>query len=172
MIKDYKTEQVKTANLYRYPISPRALRKIAYTVASHKVYEDETAIYDCRHAVDFHCRKGTPIMAALGGEVIHITNNDEKAYKGRHPERLMTLDEMDGNFIILKHKNGEYSKYCHLIPEMNVVRGQSVRAEKILGWCGRTGWSLAYHLHFEVFRCLGNGYETLKVRWKEPYPAT
>ena len=54
-----------------------------------------------------------------------------------------------GNYILIKHPNGMYSRYAHL-KEVKVSKGQTVDENTIVGIMGNTGNSNGTHLHFEV----------------------
>ena len=54
-----------------------------------------------------------------------------------------------GNFIIIRHKYGFYTKYAHL-QRVLVVRGQEVQQGGVIGTMGNTGLSTGPHLHYEV----------------------
>lgn len=56
-----------------------------------------------------------------------------------------------GNQVILKHSNGEYSFYAHLIPNsLKVKKGDKVKRGQILGKVGNSGNSDGPHLHFQL----------------------
>ena len=84
----------------------------------------------------------------------------------------MALNEQDGNFVVLRHANREFSIYSHLKPnEINVKEGETVNVGKVLDYIGHTGWSIVPHLHFMVFRFLkskpARDLESLEPRWKK-----
>lgn len=56
-----------------------------------------------------------------------------------------------GSHVYVQHPNGRSSLYAHL-SSINVVVGQEVTRETVLGKMGRTGWASGVHLHFEVFQ--------------------
>lgn len=55
-----------------------------------------------------------------------------------------------GNYVLIKHPNGMYSRYAHLREYLKVKVGDSVDENTIIGIIGNTGRSTARHLHFEV----------------------
>lgn len=56
-----------------------------------------------------------------------------------------------GNQVVLKHSNGEYSFYAHLIPgSLKVKKGDKVKRGQILGKVGNSGNSDGPHLHFQL----------------------
>ena len=54
-----------------------------------------------------------------------------------------------GNYVLVKHPNGMYSRYAHL-KEVYVQVGESVNENTLLGFMGETGNAYGVHLHFEV----------------------
>lgn len=54
-----------------------------------------------------------------------------------------------GNYIMIRHKYGFYTKYAHL-QKVSVTRGQEVHQGQVIGTMGNTGLSTGPHLHYEV----------------------
>jgi murein DD-endopeptidase MepM/ murein hydrolase activator NlpD len=77
-------------------------------------------------------RFGDPIVATADGQV--MTVEFESSY---------------GNFIIIRHKHGYYTRYAHL-QNFRVQVGQQVQQGEIIGYIGSTGLSTGPHLHYEV----------------------
>lgn len=55
-----------------------------------------------------------------------------------------------GNYVLIQHPNGMYSRYAHLQEGLLVSKGQKVYFDTQIGVIGNTGRSTARHLHFEV----------------------
>lgn len=56
-----------------------------------------------------------------------------------------------GNFVLVKHPNGFYSRYAHLRKgSIKVTNGQEVDENTFLGVIGDSGNTFGRHLHFEV----------------------
>jgi hypothetical protein len=56
-----------------------------------------------------------------------------------------------GNFVIIRHAEGEYSHLAHFKKgSITVKRRDEVRRGQILGLCGNSGHSTEPHLHFHV----------------------
>lgn len=87
------------------------------------------------NGVDFGVRIGSPVRAALGGEVIVAKNS---GWNGGY-----------GNYIVIKHKNGTQTLYAHL-SRVDVGVGQTVGQGDGIGASGNSGKSTGPHLHFEV----------------------
>ncbi|MBE6344521.1 MAG: M23 family metallopeptidase [Spirochaetaceae bacterium] len=77
-------------------------------------------------------RKGDPIVATANGQVV-----------------TAAFDSGFGNYIIIKHKHGIYTRYAHL-NSFRVKKGQFVEQGDIIGTIGNTGITTGPHLHYEV----------------------
>jgi murein DD-endopeptidase MepM/ murein hydrolase activator NlpD len=77
-------------------------------------------------------RQGDPIAATADGQVV-----------------TMEYSPDFGNFIIIKHKHGFYTRYAHLL-SFRVTKGQRVQQGEVIGYIGNTGLSTGPHLHYEV----------------------
>ena len=77
-------------------------------------------------------RSGDPVVATANGQVV-------------------TIDFCPGfgNFIVLRHLHGYYTRYAHL-HSFRVRIGQHVRQGEVIGLIGNTGLSTGPHLHYEV----------------------
>lgn len=75
-------------------------------------------------------------------------------YKDQVPGALppgMTLEEADGNHVVLDLGGGKYALYAHFKPgSVKVKAGDTVKRGQVLGIVGNTGNSSAPHLHFHV----------------------
>jgi murein DD-endopeptidase MepM/ murein hydrolase activator NlpD len=66
--------------------------------------------------------------------------------------KIVTIDYEPlgfGNYILIRHKYGFYTKYAHL-QKVQVSRGQEVHQGQVIGTMGNTGLSTGPHLHYEV----------------------
>lgn len=77
-------------------------------------------------------RKGDPIMATADGQIINVET-----------------DSGWGNYILIKHKHGFYTRYAHL-DSFRVTSGEHVQKGQVIGYIGNTGISTGPHLHYEV----------------------
>ncbi|MDE6736824.1 MAG: M23 family metallopeptidase [Treponemataceae bacterium] len=77
-------------------------------------------------------RSGDPIVATANGQVVN-------AY----------YDPSFGNNVIIKHKHGIYTRYCHM-SRISVQKGQLVTQRQVIGNIGNTGITTGPHLHYEV----------------------
>ena len=77
-------------------------------------------------------RQGDPIVATANGQVVTVT-----------------YDSGFGNYVIIKHKHGIYTRYAHM-SAVYVKKGQFVSQHDVIGAIGNTGHSTGPHLHYEV----------------------
>ncbi len=82
--------------------------------------------------IDLAAPRGTPIVAADGGQVI------EASYDGGY-----------GNSILIYHGGGFATFYAHM-SGFAVGKGQMVQRGQVIGYVGSTGLATGPHCHFEV----------------------
>jgi hypothetical protein len=100
---------------------------------------------------------GKDIYAIADGEVIECYHSFELTTSWNWEERKPYIDKYGfmpaqcGNHIVLKHANGEYSFYGHLVTDsLTVKKGDKVKQGQIIGKVGHTGMSCCPHLHFQL----------------------
>ena len=150
---------MKTKNRYLYPVELIDKVKITYD-------QSPAHIGRLEYAVDFIIPEGTPIKASLDGIVVDIKQDSNIGGSDKSFDKF-------GNYIEIKHQNGEYSIYEHIRKDgALVVVGDKVRTGQIIGYSGNTGWMahLGPHLHFDVHRYHKpsgpEDYKTLEIRWQ------
>jgi len=77
-------------------------------------------------------RSGDPIIATANGQVVTVG-----------------YDDSFGNYVIIKHKHGIYTRYAHMAT-VRVRKGQTVSQRQVIGTIGNTGITTGPHLHYEV----------------------
>lgn len=111
-------------------------------------------------AIDFPVSSGTPIYSVADGEV------SEAGWLGG-----------GGNMVIIRHADGYYTAYAHMVEKPIVKAGDKVRAGQLIGLVGSTGNSTGPHLHFEIFKDKNWGlgapaYEYMKFHGVDLGPCT
>jgi murein DD-endopeptidase MepM/ murein hydrolase activator NlpD len=112
--------------------------------------------------VDYGAPTGTPIWAVGDGQV-----------------KLAGWNGGCGKTVILRHRNGYETVYCHL-SGIAVSTGKPVSQKQIIGYVGATGLATGPHLHYGVKR--GGNYmnplqlqvpreEPIRREWMEDYRA-
>lgn len=95
--------------------------------------------------VDYGCKTGTPVYAAVGGVVVHAGKHIYKKGWGYAFGIHVIVDNVkfpDGSA-------GLWAGYCHL-SEVKVRVGQRIKKGDVVGLSGNTGRSTAPHLHFQI----------------------
>jgi murein DD-endopeptidase MepM/ murein hydrolase activator NlpD len=77
-------------------------------------------------------RSGDPVVATADGQVVTAEYANDF-----------------GNYIIIRHKHGYYTRYAHM-QSFRVKVGQRVQQNEVIGHIGNTGISTGPHLHYEV----------------------
>ena len=112
-------------------------------------------------AYDFPSPRGTPVVAARGGQVVWVVDE--------HGEGGFDMKYWDlVNQVGILHADGTIAMYLHLLRGgMKVKLDDRVNAGDVIGTVGNSGYSSAPHLHFEVFRLTGEKlqHETISVRF-------
>jgi murein DD-endopeptidase MepM/ murein hydrolase activator NlpD len=88
--------------------------------------------------VDIAWGSGVPVVATANGTVRQVGWTDDL-----------------GNFVVIEHKYGFFTKYAHL-SGFATRTGNKVNRGDTIGYLGNTGLSTGPHLHYEVR--LGSNY--------------
>jgi murein DD-endopeptidase MepM/ murein hydrolase activator NlpD len=83
--------------------------------------------------VDIAYAYGTPVLATADGVVVSTAVSSDL-----------------GNYIIIQHKYGFYTRYAHLSAYAGKYKGDVVKRGDVIGYVGSTGLSTGPHLHYEV----------------------
>ena len=87
---------------------------------------------DFHSGIDISASKGSGIFAAWPGKVF------KTGYDGVY-----------GKYVIIKHSEKFFTKYCHL-SKIHAKENDFINSGEIIGEAGSTGRSTGSHLHFEV----------------------
>jgi len=115
--------------LLRKPV-PNGRFRSAFGQRRHPI----SRVVKMHQGVDFSAPRGTPIIAAGDGVVVHAKWNS--GY---------------GRQTLIRHANGYRTSYSHQHRFSKGIRpGARVRQGQIIGQVGSTGYSTGPHLHYEV----------------------
>ena len=129
---------MSAVNHYRLPVPKAKLRRIDRTSSPAHTGK-------LRNAIDFIVPEDTPVLAAADGIVTYV--KDDSNLGG-----FNVIYWNHTNFIVIMHKNGEYSRYDHLAYRSSKVAvGQHVTACQEIARVGMTGYTFTPHLHFQVY---------------------
>jgi hypothetical protein len=95
---------------------------------------------------------GAEIIAVAGGTVVSTLNTLDDQVPGQLPDpSTITLQNVDGNHVVVRHRDGRYAFYAHMQKgSVTVEAGDRVRRGEMLGKLGNTGNTSAPHLHFHL----------------------
>ncbi len=116
---------------YRFPFESQAPPRISSRFGSR--YHPVLKRRRMHDGLDIPKPYGTPVVPARSGRVIDAGWN-----------------EGYGQLVIIKHNNGETTRYGHLSKIMVKAGDLVQRGKTIIGRVGSTGISTGPHLHFEV----------------------
>jgi murein DD-endopeptidase MepM/ murein hydrolase activator NlpD len=107
-----------------------------------------------------HMHSGIDISTYRQGDPIVATADGQVSYIGYEASGL-------GNYIIIRHQHGFYTRYAHLLSS-RVETGQQLKQGETIGYIGSTGRSTGPHLHYEVHigSDVVNPYKYLNIRPK------
>jgi hypothetical protein len=93
---------------------------------------------------------GKEVLAVADAVVVSVTDGLAEQTPGKFPEQI-SLEEADGNSVVLDLGGGSYALYAHMQPgRIRVHQGERVKLGQVIGLVGNTGNSVAPHLHFQV----------------------
>ena len=116
---------------YRFPFESQATPRISSRFGSR--YHPVLKRRRMHDGLDIPKPYGTPIYPARSGRVLEAGWHD--GY---------------GQLVIIKHNNGETTRYGHMSKTMVRVGDMVQRGKTMIGRVGSTGISTGPHLHFEV----------------------
>lgn len=87
------------------------------------------------NGLDIGASCGINVIATRAGKVIEATESSSCGF-----------------YVKIDHGDGTASRYCHMLSDLQVKKGQSVEQGTIIGHVGSTGNSTGCHLHFEVWK--------------------
>jgi hypothetical protein len=93
---------------------------------------------------------GKEAIAVADATVASITDGLPEQTPGKYPENI-SIDQADGNSVVLDLGDHRYALYAHLQPgKIRVHPADAVKRGQVLGLVGNSGNSVAPHLHFHV----------------------
>ncbi|MGB7293325.1 MAG: M23 family metallopeptidase [Thermodesulfobacteriota bacterium] len=96
---------------------------------------------------------GQNVLAVADGLVVTVVDKfpDQTPFILPADVGAITLEEIDGNHVVLAFGNGQFVFYAHLQPgSITVKEGDTVTKGQAIGLLGNTGNSGAPHLHIHV----------------------
>ena len=93
------------------------------------------------------------VLAVADARVVEVVDKYEDQVPFVLPTEAgaITVEEIDGNHIVLELPNGQYAFYAHLKPgSIKVKAGDTVKRGDVIAKLGNTGNTSAPHLHLHV----------------------
>jgi hypothetical protein len=93
---------------------------------------------------------GKPVLAVADAVVASVVDGRPEQTPGKYPTNI-SLNEADGNCVILDLGGGRFAMYAHIQPgSIKVRKGDRVKPGQVIGLVGDSGNSVVPHLHFQV----------------------
>ena len=113
-----------------------------------------------RAALDFKMKRGTAICAAREGIVVRVKEDGNKGGWNKQYRQY-------GNVIVIQHQDGSRAGYWHLQHNGAAVNvGDTVKQGHIIGFSGKTGYTLFPHLHFLVWNSNSANWQQVATRFQ------
>lgn len=127
--------------------------------AIHQGYNGQLS-HQNENALDFTMPEGTPVLAARGGTVVKVVENNT--------QNCLRPECRDyNNYILICHSDGTFSEYVHLLHNGAKVKpGDAVRQGDLIALSGNTGWTTGPHLHFSCFLPGKDDRITIKTKFR------
>ena len=172
-----ESDRQYTKNTYIMPIKEEwfvVWGGINQFINYHYEYENQRYAYDLIIMKNGQSFKDSPsmnenyyafnkeIIAPAAGKVVKVLDGIADNVPGE-----MDPHQVEGNCVIIEHKNNEYSMLAHLKQGSIVVKvGEAVQQGEVIGLCGNSGNSSEAHLHFQVMNSLDfvNG-QSIRIRF-------
>lgn len=117
----------------------------------YREYTSNGVVYkDFHYGIDIAPSGGNDyVIAVVPGEVYRVgtgcVNNDPLGAESKCNDGM-------GNYVTIKHNDGNYTRYAHLLPNsITVSVGDKVDQGQIIAQMGNSGASTGKHLDFKVF---------------------
>jgi Peptidase family M23 len=132
------------------PINGRVWLAQRYAVDWEEVDAEGLIYHGPRERLESYTIFGKPVLAVTDGVVMSVIDGLPEQTPGKYPTNI-SLDQADGNSVILDLGEQRYAMYAHMkTGSIKVHQGEHVKLGQVIGLVGNTGNSVAPHLHFQV----------------------
>lgn len=117
-----------------------------------QLYPDGRIFHGDGKSVKDYAGYGAKVLAVADGTVVDTLANLDNQIPGTLPDpKTITIQNVDGNHIVLDLGHGKYAFYAHLQKDSLLVsKGDHVKRGQVLALLGNTGNTSAPHLHFHL----------------------
>lgn len=151
------TGTFSTCGNYNCLLEHRQHYSMEFAVDIAQYNEKQQLFYKENMEAEDHIVFGKEVFAIADGEVVDCYHRFPVTSSWVWEERKLYFDEYGalpsqcGNYVTIKHSNGEYSFYGHMIMgSVGVNIGDKVKQGQVIGKVGHTGMSNCPHLHFQL----------------------
>lgn len=116
-----------------------------------EIRKNDLPYHDDYKKIDNYYSYLQDVICPCDGFVFDLENNyqNTKIYEGR--KATSDISDPRGNYITIKHKNGEYSTICHLEKgTISVEIGELIEQGQVIAKVGNSGNTEGPHIHFQV----------------------
>ena len=132
------------------PVNGRIWLAQRYAVDYEQLDAEDRIYNGPREDLESYTIYGEEAVAVADATVVTVIDGVSENVPGAFPEGI-TLEEADGNAVILDLGDENYALYAHFQPgSIRVVEGDRVEQGDVLALVGNSGNSIAPHLHFHV----------------------
>ncbi len=124
-----------------------------------KDYQCGGASYNKHSGTDFRVRnlqdvrRGVKVLAAAPGTVLRVRDQVPDRIVRTAKDRLAVQNVFCGNGLLIDHRDGWRTQYCHLQKgSLKVKQGQKVGRGQALGLVGFSGLAQFPHVHLTVYK--------------------
>jgi hypothetical protein len=116
------------------------------------LYPDAKLFHGDGKTVQDYAGYGAKVIAVADGTVVDTLAILDNQIPGTLPDpKTITINNVDGNHIVLDLGHGKYAFYAHLQKNsLLVAKGDHVKRGQVLALLGNTGNTSAPHLHFHL----------------------
>jgi Peptidase family M23 len=132
------------------PVNGRLYLAQRFAIDWMKINKDNRLFVGDPKDVNSYFGYGQNVLAVANARVVAVVDKFKNQTPGVLPTKI-TLEEIDGNHVVLDLGNGQYVFYAHMQPNSIIVKeGDTVKKGQVIGRLGNTGNTSAPHMHLHV----------------------
>lgn len=132
------------------PINGKQVISQRFAIDFEILNDDDLIFVGDPRDVNNYFSYGQEVISVAEGKVIAAADGFEDQIPGELPD-VITLEEADGNHVVIDHGNGNFALYAHFIKgSVAVKEGDFVTRGQLLGLVGNSGNTSAPHLHIHM----------------------